>query len=66
MLGIAEDARKSLENSIKNWKLRLASNGLDLCEIDANRGISQGDSLSPLIFVYDSSVTSFTKSKGFI
>ena len=51
MLGIAENIRKFLESSMKNWKLRLASNGLDLCEIDVNRGIFQGDSLSPLIFV---------------
>ena len=49
--GIAENIRKFLENSMKNWKLLLASNGLDLCEIDVNRGIFQGDSLSPLIFV---------------
>ena len=39
MLGIAENVRKCLENSMKNWKLRLACNGLDLCEIDVNRGI---------------------------
>ena len=46
MLGIAENVRKFLENSMKNWKLRLASNGLALCETDVNRGIFQGDSLS--------------------
>ena len=51
MFGIAENIRKFVENSMKNRKLRLASNGLDLCEIDVNRGIFQGDSLSPLIFV---------------
>ena len=44
MLGIAENVRKRLEN-MKNWKLRLASNGLDLCEIDVNRDIFQGDSM---------------------
>ena len=33
------------------WKLLLNSNGLDLCKVDINRGIFQGDSLSPLIFV---------------
>ena len=36
---------------MKNSKLRLASIGLDLCDIDVNRGIFQGDSMSPLIFV---------------
>ena len=50
MFGIAENIRKCLENSMKNWKLRLASNGLDLCGIDFNRGTFQDDSLSPLIF----------------
>ena len=29
----------------------LNSNGSDLCEVDVNSGIFQGDSLSPLIFV---------------
>ena len=36
---------------MKKWKFLLVSNGLDLCEVDVNRGISPGDSLSPLIFV---------------
>ena len=36
---------------MKKWKLLLTSNGSDLCEVDVNRGIFQGDSLSPLIFV---------------
>ena len=51
MLGIAENVRSFLEKSMKKLKLRLTSNGLDLCEIDVNRGIFQGDSLSPMIFV---------------
>ena len=36
---------------MKKWKLLLNSNGSDLCEFDVNRGIFQGDSLSPLIFI---------------
>ena len=36
---------------MKKWKLLLTSNGSDLCEVDVTRGIFQGDSLSPLIFV---------------
>ena len=39
MHGIAENVRKFLENSMKNWKLWLASTGLDLCKIGVNRGI---------------------------
>ena len=51
MLGIADNVRSFLERSMKKWKLLLTSNGLDLCEVDINRGIFQGDRLSPLIFV---------------
>ena len=51
MLGIADNVRSFLEKSMKKWKLLLNSNGSNLCEIDVNRGIFQGDRLSPLIFV---------------
>ena len=51
MLGIADNVTSFLEKSRKKWKLRFTSNGLDLCKVDVNRGIFQGDSLSPLIFV---------------
>ena len=51
MLGIAENVSSFLEKSMKKWKLLLISNGSDLCEVDVNRGIFQGDGLSPLIFV---------------
>ena len=36
---------------MKKLKVRLTSNGSDLCEIDVKRSIFQGDNLSPLIFV---------------
>ena len=51
MLGIADNVRSSLEKNMNKWKLLLTSNGLDLCEVDFNRGIFQGDSPSPLTFV---------------
>ena len=51
MLGIADNVRSFLEESIKKGKLLLTSNGLDLCESDVSRDIFQGDSLSSLIFV---------------
>ena len=51
MLGVADNVRSFLEKSMKKWKLLLTLNGSDLCEVDVNRGIFQGDSLSPLIFV---------------
>ena len=36
---------------MEQWKLSLTSNGKDLGEVDVKRGIFQGDSLSPLLFV---------------
>ena len=51
MLGIADNVINVLEKSMKKWKLLLNSNGSDLWKIDVNRGIFQGDSLSPLICV---------------
>ena len=50
MLGIVDNVRSFLEKSVKKWKLLLTSNGSDLCEVEVNKGIFQGDSLSPLIF----------------
>ena len=50
VLGIADNVRSFLEQSTKKWKLLLNSNGSNLCEVDVNTGIFQGDSLWPLIF----------------
>ena len=36
---------------MKQWKLSLTSNGEELGDVDIKRGIFQGDSLSPLLFV---------------
>ena len=64
MLGIADNVRSFLEKN-KRWKLLLSSNGSDLCKVDINRGIFEGDRLSPLIFVICMiSLSSFKKSKG--
>ena len=49
--GTAENARNFLEKSMEQWKLSMTSNGEDLGEVDVKRGIFQGDSLSPLLFV---------------
>ena len=48
---IADNIKKFIEKSMTNWKLLLSSNGTNLCEINVNRGIFQGDSLSPLLFI---------------
>ena len=51
MFGIAENVRNFLQKSMTQWKLSLTSNGEELGEVDVKRGIFQGDSLSPLLFV---------------
>ena len=51
LMGIAENVRELLEKSMKQWKLLLTSNGNELGDVKVNRGIFQGDSLSPLLFV---------------
>lgn len=51
MFGIADNVRDFLSRSMKYWKLSLCSNGVQLGDVKVNRGIFQGDSLSPLIFV---------------
>ena len=50
-LGIADNATRFLEQSMKKWKLLLNSNWSDLSKVDINRGIFKENSLSPLIFV---------------
>ena len=40
-----------ISNSMMNWKTVLTSGGTDLGQVDIRRGIFQGDSLSPLLFV---------------
>ena len=51
LMGIAENVRELLVKSMKQWKLLLTSNGNELGDVKVNRGIFQGDSLSPLLFV---------------
>ena len=51
MFGIAENLRTFLQKSMQQWRLSLTTNGEDLGEDNVKRGIFQGDSLSPLLFV---------------
>ena len=51
MFGVAENVREFLRRSMTQWKLSLTSNGEKLGDVDVKRGIFQGDSLSPLLFV---------------
>ena len=38
-------------NSMQQWRLSLSANGEDMGEVNVKRGIFQGDSLSPLLFL---------------
>ena len=51
MLGVAENIKSLLVNSMEKWKVMLCSGNSELGEVEIKRGIFQGDSLSPLVFV---------------
>ena len=51
MFGVAENVRKFLEKSMTKWQISFTLNGKDLGDVNVKRGIFQGDSLSPLLFV---------------
>lgn len=51
LFAVAENIKRVSSSSIKNWKLELTSSGVSLGEVNIRRGIFQGDSLSPLLFV---------------
>ena len=51
MVGGAKNMITIISNSMANWKMVLTSGRTDLGQGDIRRGIFQGDSLSPLLFV---------------
>ena len=51
MFGIAKNVREFLKDSMQSWRTELTSCGHMLGTVNINRGIFQGDSLSPLLFV---------------
>ena len=46
-----ENTIRFLKNTMPNWKTILTSSGARLAEVNIRRGIFQGDSLSPLLFI---------------
>ena len=50
-VGVADNIRNLLSNSMRDWKTVLTSNNEVLGDVDIKRGIFQGDSFSPLLFV---------------
>ena len=51
MVGVAKNMISIISNSMMNWKTVLTSGGMALGQVDIRRGIFQGDSLSPLLFI---------------
>ena len=51
MVGAAKNMIAIISNSMVNWKTVLTSGGTTLGQVDIRRGIFQGDSLSPLLFI---------------
>ena len=51
LIGAPRNVIELLKNSMKDWKTNLFSGESPLGAVNINRGIFQGDSLSPLLFV---------------
>ena len=51
LFGVAGNIKSLLVNSMGKWKVMLCSGNSEFGEIEIKRGIFQGDSLSPLLFV---------------
>ena len=51
MCGVAENVKEVLSESMKTWRTELTSGNTSLGQVEIKRGIFQGDSLSPLLFV---------------
>ena len=51
MTKVAKNIEDLLKRSMADWKTLLTGNGKTLAEVEIRRGIFQGDTLSPLLFV---------------
>ena len=51
MYKISDKIINFITSSMKNWKVELTAGGESLAEIKIQRGVFQGYSLSPLVFV---------------
>ena len=51
LIGVAENIKNLLVNSMEKWKVMLCSGNSELVEVGIKRGIFHRDSMSPLVFV---------------
>ena len=51
ILGVADNIKRLMRESMESWKTQLTTCGKDLGEVSIRRGIFHGYSLSPLLFV---------------
>ena len=51
LFGVAENIKGLLVNSMEKWKVMLCPGNSELGGVEIKRGIFQGDSFSPLVFV---------------
>ena len=51
LVQVSDNILKFVKRSMANWQTELTSCGESLAKVNIRRGISQGDSLSPLLFV---------------
>ena len=63
LFGVAVNIKSLLVNSMKKWKVMLCSGNSELCEVETERGIFQGDSLFLLVFVLALILLSLTLRK---
>ena len=54
LVGAAKNIVNLPKESLENWKTNLICSNTDLGAVKINRGIFQGDSLSPVLFVVSS------------
>ena len=51
MYKISHETINFIKNIMKNWRVELSAGGKSLAETKIQRGIIQGDALSPLLFI---------------
>ena len=51
MYKISQETINFIEKIMKNWRVELTAKGKSLAETKIQRGIFQGDALSPLLFI---------------